>query len=977
MRAYVHRFDFASMSIDDAMRLFLGGFKLPGEAQKIDRLVEAFAARFCACNPGAYPSADAAYILAFAIVMLNTDAHNPLTDAAMKMSEGDFVLMATAAEATKDLDVEAVAAIYARVTAEEIKMHAAEPSTATKANGGDNAQAKKTMAQVLNFAAPWKNRSTLKEASDETVELLKSTKAMFKHAEESDEAASALFVRASEPGLARPMLEAAGKCMLIALSSAFDSAPDEAHAAMPLEGARAMLSLAARLQLPMLRDDICTFLVSAPGFGRREGIATQSKEALSTLLELAASESNLGGVQAWASVLEMVTRLENLRAVVGAGVSFDTARAKDIFCAPLRMQELVASSKSATQSGGDVSPDALTPAELSVTQWLSTAGGEAIERVFALSTRFDSDEIIAYASAIATVSRHELWDGAGGNVSALLRLTEVAATNMTRVRLVWSKLWNVVAEHLVESVKHPDDKVVLHATDSLRQVANRLLLRARATRSATQVDAMKPFVAAIENAPNAHARDLISSCVAQALQRFGDSLDLGWDPALEVLEHVYGDGSSSDVALGDAEAAACEALEKALAAALEKNGDSASKVATEDDDDYLGLPLACVPRAMCLLGTFARRRRRASAGSDDEDSPPRRAVATIAAACRRGLAMGDEDANAWLKTTWAATCETIGALAREDDRALDALFRVLEDDDVERLSAEAWGVARAGAVEGLLETKLDATRALDLILPRLIALVRDKKSAYDALLPAIWSFVTNVLRAAAPRAIPDALAATRSAMDVVIARGDSSVDTWRAICKVLRYGVVVDVVMLDLPNASDVVSRSLACVAACADLRGVVGVPESARSELVDIITDAYAFAREENDAEGSLGTLSRLEFAAGDALLRALRGDVDARERLVEHASRCLVIHREARESDKENTRDGDACLRSNALTPTRERLAARAMASLVDFADADVVAQIAPHAIDAIRSAHRAPLSTALASFFDSRAVVDRIGI
>ena len=977
MRAYVHRFDFASMSIDDAMRLFLGGFKLPGEAQKIDRLVEAFAARFCACNPGAYPSADAAYILAFAIVMLNTDAHNPLTDAAMKMSEGDFVLMATAAEATKDLDVEAVAAIYARVTAEEIKMHAAEPSTATKANGGDNARAKKTMAQVLNFAAPWKNRSTLKEASDETVELLKSTKAMFKHAEESDEAASALFVRASEPGLARPMLEAAGKCMLIALSSAFDSAPDEAHAAMPLEGARAMLSLAARLQLPMLRDDICTFLVSAPGFGRREGIATQSKEALSTLLELAASESNLGGVQAWASVLEMVTRLENLRAVVGAGVSFDTARAKDIFCAPLRMQELVASSKSATQSGGDVSPDALTPAELSVTQWLSTAGGEAIERVFALSTRFDSDEIIAYASAIATVSRHELWDGAGGNVSALLRLTEVAATNMTRVRLVWSKLWNVVAEHLVESVKHPDDKVVLHATDSLRQVANRLLLRARATRSATQVDAMKPFVAAIENAPNAHARDLISSCVAQALQRFGDSLDLGWDPALEVLEHVYGDGSSSDVALGDAEAAACEALEKALAAALEKNGDSASKVATEDDDDYLGLPLACVPRAMCLLGTFARRRRRASAGSDDEGSPPRRAVATIAAACRRGLAMGDEDANAWLKTTWAATCETIGALAREDDRALDALFRVLEDDDVERLSAEAWGVARAGAVEGLLETKLDATRALDLILPRLIALVRDKKSAYDALLPAIWSFVTNVLRAAAPRAIPDALAATRSAMDVVIARGDSSVDTWRAICKVLRYGVVVDVVMLDLPNASDVVSRSLACVAACADLRGVVGVPESARSELVDIITDAYAFAREENDAEGSLGTLSRLEFAAGDALLRALRGDVDARERLVEHASRCLVIHREARESDKENTRDGDACLRSNALTPTRERLAARALASLVDFADADVVAQIAPHAIDAIRSAHRAPLSTALASFFDSRAVVDRIGI
>ena len=108
-----------------------------------------------------------------------------------------------------------------------------------------------------------------------------------------------LLMRASEPGLARPMLAAAGKFMLIALSSAFETAPDAAHAAMPLEGARAVLSLATRLQLPTLRDDICAFLVTAPGIGRPEGIASQCKEALSTLLELAASELNLGGVQAW------------------------------------------------------------------------------------------------------------------------------------------------------------------------------------------------------------------------------------------------------------------------------------------------------------------------------------------------------------------------------------------------------------------------------------------------------------------------------------------------------------------------------------------------------------------------------------------------------------------------------------------------------------------------------------------------------
>jgi hypothetical protein len=59
-------------------RKFLSGFRLPGEAQKIDRLMEKFAARFVSCNPEAFKSADVAYVLAYSVIMLNTDAHNPM-----------------------------------------------------------------------------------------------------------------------------------------------------------------------------------------------------------------------------------------------------------------------------------------------------------------------------------------------------------------------------------------------------------------------------------------------------------------------------------------------------------------------------------------------------------------------------------------------------------------------------------------------------------------------------------------------------------------------------------------------------------------------------------------------------------------------------------------------------------------------------------------------------------------------------------
>lgn len=35
------------MEFDEAIRHFLSGFRLPGEAQKIDRMMEKFAERFC------------------------------------------------------------------------------------------------------------------------------------------------------------------------------------------------------------------------------------------------------------------------------------------------------------------------------------------------------------------------------------------------------------------------------------------------------------------------------------------------------------------------------------------------------------------------------------------------------------------------------------------------------------------------------------------------------------------------------------------------------------------------------------------------------------------------------------------------------------------------------------------------------------------------------------------------------------------
>lgn len=76
MHAYVDAMNLERMHFGEAIRFFLRGFRLPGEAQKIDRIMEKFAERYCKCNPSSFTSADTAYVLAYSVIMLNTDAHN-------------------------------------------------------------------------------------------------------------------------------------------------------------------------------------------------------------------------------------------------------------------------------------------------------------------------------------------------------------------------------------------------------------------------------------------------------------------------------------------------------------------------------------------------------------------------------------------------------------------------------------------------------------------------------------------------------------------------------------------------------------------------------------------------------------------------------------------------------------------------------------------------------------------------------------
>ncbi|KXT12210.1 hypothetical protein AC579_3449 [Pseudocercospora musae] len=89
LRSYTRTFPFFTEPIDMSLRKFLLQAELPRETQQVDRVIQAFADRYHECNPGIFLDSGVAYVVAFSIMMLHTDAFNKNNK--RKMQKPDYL----------------------------------------------------------------------------------------------------------------------------------------------------------------------------------------------------------------------------------------------------------------------------------------------------------------------------------------------------------------------------------------------------------------------------------------------------------------------------------------------------------------------------------------------------------------------------------------------------------------------------------------------------------------------------------------------------------------------------------------------------------------------------------------------------------------------------------------------------------------------------------------------------------------------
>lgn len=578
MQAYVRSFSFASMTVDQALRVLLKGFRLPGEAQKIDRIMERFAEKYCEDNPGAFPVADAAYLLAFAIIMLNTDAHNPMAEGRIQVD--DFVTMCMyqteAGEYDQILPTKELVELHGRIVAEEIAVPDSIRTDKSNVLSGNKAKNKalRTLAAATGLSRlffegnAWdKQRMAEQERLDMqslSVELTKYRTSSSTHE----------WQTATHAEHVRPMLQVSGGAISTALDAGLKSASSIAESMPILKGYEQIIKLSALLWLEDLTLALVEGLANASGFGlggrdfhepacAPPGSAQEAKNvaALSRLLALGGTkEAGLLG-SAWVIIFRILSGLEHLKKELSPEA--EEPRSPSAFNMKWLPKRRNSSSDNVVRSKGS-KPVAkkqsstktimrqlhgpLTIQEepgMGLVIWAETSGANVIEKIFTNSIELDGESILTFLRALCAISQEELEpsDGSPAKLYLLQRLVECAYFNSSRIRLVWQRLWTVVSQHLVSAACCSDTYVAMFAVDALRQLADKLLCREELAGFASQGEAIRPLGSVIRCSDSVAVRELAIGCVAHIVDSHSNRIVGGWWAVIDALNVAASDAS--------------------------------------------------------------------------------------------------------------------------------------------------------------------------------------------------------------------------------------------------------------------------------------------------------------------------------------------------------------------------------------------------------------------------------------------------
>uniref|UniRef100_A0A8C4HS54 ADP-ribosylation factor guanine nucleotide-exchange factor 2 (brefeldin A-inhibited) n=1 Tax=Dicentrarchus labrax TaxID=13489 RepID=A0A8C4HS54_DICLA len=535
MYCYVDQLDFCGRDFVSALRAFLEGFRLPGEAQKIDRLMEKFAARYLECNQGQtlFASADTAYVLAYSIIMLTTDLHSPQVK--NKMTKEQYIKMNRGINDSKDLPEEYLSSIYDEIAGKKIAMKESKEFSITPKSTKQSVASEKQRRLLYNM---------------EMEQMAKTAKALM----EAVSHAQAPFFSATHLEHVRPMFKLAWTPLLAAFSVGLQDCDDPEVASLCLEGIRCAIRIACIFNMQLERDAYVQALARFTLLTASSSITEMKQkniDTIKTLITVAHTDGNYLG-NSWHEILRCISQLE-LAQLIGTGVKTryisGVVRDKEAGIKglpsgteefmPLGLGNLV----------GSQDKRQMAHIQESVGETSSQSVVVAVDRIFTGSTRLDGNAIVDFVRWLCAVSMDELASAHQPRMFSLQKIVEISYYNMNRIRLQWSRIWQVIGDHFNKVGCNPNEDVAIFAVDSLRQLSMKFLEKGELANFRFQKDFLRPFEHIMKKNRSPTIRDMVIRCVAQMVNSQAANIRSGWKNIFSVFHQAASDHDETIVEL--------------------------------------------------------------------------------------------------------------------------------------------------------------------------------------------------------------------------------------------------------------------------------------------------------------------------------------------------------------------------------------------------------------------------------------------
>jgi brefeldin A-inhibited guanine nucleotide-exchange protein len=544
LHEYVEVMDFTDMPFDLSIRYFLAGFRLPGEAQKIDRIMEKFAERYYLQNRAVFASADMAFILAFSTIMLQTNLHNPAIREDKRMTKEQFIKQNKGICADGELPDDLLMEIYDRIAAQPISITSEADKSVRKPKKDDQ------QSFVIFQATSDKLK---KDAfNQERKEMVRAGEAMIKL---SARRASTTFVRnsaaRSDEAYARPMFDIVWPPVIGVLSQLLEMFDDAVMVQMCLTGIKCCIQFACRLDFPVARNTFINALTKFTTLDAVKEMRSKHVACIKLMMDIALSEGDFLE-ESWLQVLQTVSRLARLQ-LFASGSHTD-----DIFFGDSSEFETSGSGKLTGNRRSSTANDPflkmfMGPSRAETTRLVEEANAELVmrtvdivlvDRLFSYSVHLTGASVRHFVKCLCEVSLLELSTSSSMNslrgkdsasdsstprIFSLQKLVEVADYNMfSRSRVDWSNMWSLLAQHFAMVGLHSNQNVGMYAIDSLKQLSVKFLQKDELSNFNFQRVFLMPFETIMLKTKSHQTKELVLNCIEVMIRSCASNIHSGW-----------------------------------------------------------------------------------------------------------------------------------------------------------------------------------------------------------------------------------------------------------------------------------------------------------------------------------------------------------------------------------------------------------------------------------------------------------------